>query len=141
MSDNNRGGLIILIMLAASLGYFVYGGIDGVFAITILCVLYGLMVLLSLIPFIGIGLQYWASIQLVLPWVISNTGIYPTWLTTYILIYNMLLGFIFWIIVTVKVVGKIKEYIDEKRCIRKIEARIKEELLKSETPAEAGNNH
>ena len=53
----------------------------------------------------------------------------------------MILGFILWSKVTIKAIILIKEYIDNRRYIHESEANAKEKLLKSETPAEAGNNH
>ncbi|MFA5755095.1 MAG: hypothetical protein WC909_01875 [Candidatus Paceibacterota bacterium] len=140
MFDKGYAELIILFILFVSLGYFMYG-VDGVFAIAILYMICLLLILLCYIPFIGIILQYWISMKIVLPLIISITGIESTWLTTIVIIYTMILGFILWSKVTIKAIILIKEYIDNRRYIHESEANAKEKLLKSETPAEAGNNH
>jgi hypothetical protein len=136
MSGSTFGGISVLLVLFAALGYFVYGGLNGAFAMVILSVLYGFAILLSFVPFIGIGLQYWVSVEMVLPWVISLTGIQPTWLTTIMLTIEMVGGFILWLMITLNIIMIIKEYIDDWCWRRKIAAAHH----KSETPAEAGNN-
>jgi len=90
------------------MGYFVYGGLDGALAMIVLYLLLGVVALLSLIPFIGIVLQYWVSTQITIMWIISITGIYATWLTTLMLIVFMIMGTILCGMTTIFTISLIK---------------------------------
>lgn len=61
-----------LIVLWAALGYFVYGGLAGVFAMLILGILYDLAMLLALIPFAGVVLQALVMYFLITPWSLTS---------------------------------------------------------------------
>ena len=91
--EGGRWGIVLLLFFAA-LGYFVYGGLDGTFAMILLYVLYVLAVFCSLIPFIGIFVQYFVSTRIILPAISSFTGIEATWLTTVAIIPTMIAGLI-----------------------------------------------
>jgi len=118
MSDSCKaggGGIGIFLIIFPALGYFVYDGIDGAFAMAILWIAYGAIALTALIPFIGIGLQYWLSMEIALPVIISFTGIEPTWLTTSMLGVSIFEGGILYVVSTLAVSMKIKEWIDERK--------------------------
>lgn len=95
MAKKDGGWGIILLLLFATLGYFVYGGLDGTFGIVLLYILYTIAIYCSLIPFIGIFVQYFVSTEIIFPAVSSFTGIEATWLTTVVIIPTMIAGLIF----------------------------------------------
>lgn len=98
-SGNVGGGGLIFFLVIAALGYFVYGGIGGAIAMFILTFVYGLVSLLSLIPFVGVFVQGLAMFYLVNPWIFGFTGITSTWLTGLVFWINIIVG-IFATIVT-----------------------------------------
>jgi len=71
---------ILLTALFGLLAYFEYGGVHGVAAILLLCVIYWLLLTVSIVPFIGWLIQAWLMRRFT-PNVITLTGIAPTWLT------------------------------------------------------------
>lgn len=103
-SYSGAGGAFVFF----TMGYFVYGGLDGAIAMIVLYLLLGAVALLSLIPFIGIVLQYWVSTQIVMMWIISIAGIYATWLTTLMLIVFMIMGTILCGMTTIFTISLIK---------------------------------
>ncbi|GMX58354.1 MAG: hypothetical protein MCSN_0080 [Candidatus Microsyncoccus archaeolyticus] len=92
-----------LILLYGSIGYYVYGGLNGVFSMIILGILYSFSCVLAFIPFAGIGVQYWAMSSLIFPWVQNLAGIEATWLTQTMFWITIVFGVIYWIIWTVYV--------------------------------------
>ena len=92
---------IWLILLYGSIGYYVYGGLNGVFSMIILGILYSFSCVLACIPFVGIGIQYWTMTSLIFPWVQSLTGIEATWLTQTMFWITIVFGAFYWILLTV----------------------------------------
>ena len=86
------GSSMSLICFLGAIGYFVYEGFGGFFGICILCVLFGFLMILALIPYIGVLIQVSLAYFVIMPWVFSFTSIYPTWLTLLILIICGILG-------------------------------------------------
>jgi len=80
----NAGRICILLTaLFALLAYFEYEGAHGVAAILLLCVIYWLLLLASIVPFTGWLIQFWLMKWLT-PKVITLTGIALTWLTSFV---------------------------------------------------------
>ncbi len=71
----------LLILLWASVAYFVYNGIWGIVAIVLLCGLYELTLLLSLIPYIGFIIQAIVMKFVIWPYVAALTEITASQLT------------------------------------------------------------
>ena len=94
------GGTWLLIILWAALGYFVYNGLTGVFAMIILGVLFGLVILLASIPFVGVVIQGLVMYFLIQPWVFDFTGITGTWLTSLIFWIDIIFGCIITLVMT-----------------------------------------
>jgi fructose-specific phosphotransferase system IIC component len=97
MSDKKSSRISIgselgLTLLWAALGYFVYNGLTGTFAMIILSILYGLATFLSLIPFVGVILQGLLMYFLITPWVFEFTGITATWLTLLVFWIDIIFG-------------------------------------------------
>jgi hypothetical protein len=86
------GGTWLLTILWAALGYFVYDGLQGVFAILVLSILYDLAAFLALIPFVGVIIQGLVMYFLIAPWVFEFTKINATWLTTLIFWVDIIFG-------------------------------------------------
>jgi hypothetical protein len=77
----NLGSLPFLIV-AAILGYFVYGGIDGALAMIVFTLAIGVVSLISLIPLVGFIIYALLVYMWVFPWIMPILHIYPTWLTS-----------------------------------------------------------
>ncbi|MFA5755084.1 MAG: hypothetical protein WC909_01820 [Candidatus Paceibacterota bacterium] len=93
-----------------TLGYFVYGGLIGFFAIMALSIICLIALLLSLIPYIGIFLQVWVIISYILPFM-ENMGIYSTALTTCIIGLTLIAGLIMWVVSSEMGEGKVNNFI------------------------------
>ena len=105
MTDGtNSGGGIgtgwALIILWTALAYFVYDGIEGAIAVVILGVLFGLAILIALIPFCGVVIQVLVMYFLIWPWVSNFTGIEATWLTLLIFWVDVILGIFITLVTT-----------------------------------------
>jgi hypothetical protein len=83
-------------VFSALIGYFMYDGLSGSLAMIILCMVCLITMILSVIPFIGYPLQYLVSKMVVVPWVMSLTGIHDTWLTSVIFFIYLIPGAFFW---------------------------------------------
>ena len=71
---------LLFTVLFTVLGYFVYNGIRGALGIFLLCLLYDIFVLLSIIPFGGCIGQ--AILMVIIsPRILDLVSLYPTWLT------------------------------------------------------------
>lgn len=70
-----------MLLFFTTFGYFVYGGIDGVFGILLLVLLYSLSVTLSIIPLCGMVIHGLIMLFVINPWVYDYTGIHSTLLT------------------------------------------------------------
>jgi len=95
-------------VLFSVLGYFVYGGIEGLMAVLALCLLYDLALCLSAIPFCG------SIIQAVVMNLLSHKffiilSIYPSWLTTCIFWCYLICGIIITILVTAIVIANLNK--------------------------------
>lgn len=91
--NTNQNSLIVILLIAV-IGYFVYGTIDGALAIFILTTLGGFVAILGLIPFVGAILTYFVYIDFMQPFVFSLTGIGATWLTLVLYWFYMILSVI-----------------------------------------------
>lgn len=80
--------------IAFALGFFTYGGIGGGLAILLLCVIYGSLTVLAVIPLIGFVAQIYVLLSIAWPVVSQFTGIEASWLTTLIFAVYVLSGFI-----------------------------------------------
>ena len=101
MSGLNFGvGVSSFVALIASLGYFVYDGLHGVFGIVILSIVLGITTLIALIPFAGFLVQIVIMYSLAIPWIFEFTGLTGTWLTSVIFWVYAILGFIVTVITT-----------------------------------------
>ncbi|MFA5009163.1 MAG: hypothetical protein WC534_01105 [Candidatus Paceibacterota bacterium] len=87
-------GMVVGLAIFGGLGYFVYGGLGGAFAIILVMFFYGLTGLLGFIPYIGFLVQAVASYFFVWPWVSGFTHISGTWLTTLILVLCIIGGMV-----------------------------------------------
>lgn len=96
MTDYTAGGgsTIVWMLFWAVLGFFVYDGLNGALAMIVLSFLFGLAALLSIIPVVGVFIQYYVSITYILPFIINLTGITATWLTTTMLVVSIIMGII-----------------------------------------------
>jgi hypothetical protein len=101
--NNSYTTPFLLILLWMLLGYFIYGGVDGALAMGLLGLLYALSILISLIPFAGIFIQYYVMIDVIFPYICEITGITATWLTTVMFAVNLIFGILVWIIMSVAV--------------------------------------
>jgi hypothetical protein len=97
--QSGYSGLLYLAIVAV-LGYFVYGGIDGALAMVLVWFILGLCIILAMIPFVGIVLQWWVSTAYVIPFLFELTGIGETWLTTVTLIIMLAIGILVTIVMS-----------------------------------------
>jgi len=88
---------LLFTILFTVLGYFVYDGVRGALGIFLLCLLYNIFVLLSVIPFGGCIGQA-VLMVIVSPKILDLVGLYPTWLTATMfwiyLIYGIFITFV-----------------------------------------------
>lgn len=87
-----------LLILFCALAYFVYGGLAGVFAIAILCVLLSIASLLGLFPIAGVIVFWYVATQRIFPFVFDLTKIIPTWLTDIIFALYLIVSIIYTIV-------------------------------------------
>lgn len=104
ISFGGLGGMII----AGILGYFVYGqSTTGVLGMMLLAILFGLLMLISIIPIIGFPIYAYVGWYHLIPAVLDFVSLEPTWLTTGIFLFNSIVGFIIWIVMSGFVVLKL----------------------------------
>jgi hypothetical protein len=99
----------VLVVVFAAIGYFLYGGMNGFFAIFLLSILFEFAILLSVIPFIGPAVQGWVSFMVILPAMESFAGIQSTWLTTLMIIVYIVCGLHLWYMTTAIAVFEISD--------------------------------
>ena len=85
-SSTNFGGGLLLILFFAILGYFLYGGIQGFFGIILLGIIMTILLILSLIPYIGGIIYLFLNWFFIIPAIMDFTGLWWTWFITIILI-------------------------------------------------------
>ena len=85
-SSTNFGGGLLLILFFAILGYFIYGGIQGFFGIILLGIIMTILLILSLIPYIGGIIYLFLNWFFIIPAIMDFTGLWWTWFITIILI-------------------------------------------------------
>jgi hypothetical protein len=94
---------VMLDALYIALGYFVYHGLAGVFAMLALIALYEVVTILALIPYgigaLAQGLIMWLVID---PLVFSVTHTQPTWLVTTAFVTYIVIGTATRLLMTVK---------------------------------------
>ena len=93
-------------VLFSVLGYFVYGGIEGLMAILALCLFCDLALCLSIIPFGGSIIQA-VVMNLISHKLFTILNIYPTWLTTCIFWCYLICGIVITILVTAIVIANL----------------------------------
>ena len=93
-------------VLFSVLGYFVYGGIEGLMAMLALCFFYDLALCLSIIPFGGSIIQA-VVMNLISHKLFTILNIYPTWLTTCIFWCYLVCGIVITILVTAIVIANL----------------------------------
>jgi len=86
------GSITSVPIIGILLAYIVYGSFDGVMGILILNILFSFSVMIAFIPFVGFLLHYVAMKGMILPFVLSATGIGETWLTTLLLVIYVIIG-------------------------------------------------
>ena len=91
-------------VLFSVLGYFVYGGIEGLMAVLALCLLYDLASCLSVIPFGGCIIQA-VVMNLLSHKLFTILNIYPSWLTTCVFWCYLICGILITILVTAIVIA------------------------------------
>jgi hypothetical protein len=96
---NVIGGIVWLVIFA-SLGYFVYGGTPGAIAVVVVSFVYGLTIIIALIPYVGFLVQIAAIHYYVWPWVSEFTHIQGTWLTDILWVITIIAGFIYTVSIT-----------------------------------------
>ena len=80
------GGPVLLLLFFGAIGYFVYGGVKGFFGVLLIGIILTLLLVLSLIPYGG-GIVYLCiNLWLVIPLLLSFTGLWWTLLITIMLI-------------------------------------------------------
>jgi len=84
---------LLFTLLFSVMAYFVYDGLKGALAIFLLCLLYDVIIFLSLIPFGGCVVQAVLMILISTPF-FALVGISPTWLTTVIFWAYLIYGII-----------------------------------------------
>lgn len=96
MTGNDSGIRIgFFSILFSVLAYFVYGNsISAMLGMFILVIGSFLTTLLSLIPFVGVIIAWFANTIYTYPAIMDFVGITPTWLTTLLLIFHTMLGVI-----------------------------------------------
>ena len=92
-------------LIAYALGYFVYGSVVGGLAIILLCVIYGVLMVVAMVPVIGFLIQAFVILNYVWPVLSEVTGIEASWLTTLVFAFYVLAGFGFTITTTKKAAG------------------------------------
>ena len=85
-------GVTLALIVFAAFGYFVYGGINGAFAMIVLLAVYWMSLIFALIPAVGFIVQGLAIHIFIWPLVAEFTGIEPTWLTLLALVFVWSLG-------------------------------------------------
>jgi hypothetical protein len=94
---------IMLDALYIALGYFVYHGLSGVFAMLALIALYEVATILAVIPYgvgaLAQGLVMWLVIN---PFVLGITHTQPTWLVTIAFVTYVIIGIATSLLMTVK---------------------------------------
>ena len=93
-------------LLFSVLGYFVYGGIEGLMAVLALCLFYDLALCLSIIPFVGSIIQA-VVMNLISHKLFAILSIYPSWLTTSIFWCYLVCGIVITILVTAIVIDNL----------------------------------
>lgn len=91
-------------ILLAAIAYFVYGGISGSLAVIILALLSGLAGIVSFIPIVGVGIQWYIMSNWIFPWTFGLTGITATWITSLIFWGYLAIGAIISILMAVAVI-------------------------------------
>ena len=100
-------GLFYTILFSV-LGYFVYGGVRGLMAMLALCLLYDLVLCLSVISFGG------CITQAIVMYLVSHKlfgilSIYPSWLTTCVFWCYLICGIVITILVTAIVIANLNK--------------------------------
>lgn len=94
---------IMLDALYIALGYFVYHGLNGAFAMLALIALYEVATILAVIPYgvgaLAQGLVMWLVIN---PFVLGITHTQPTWLVTIAFVTYVIIGIATSLLMTVK---------------------------------------
>lgn len=107
MKGNSSGILSFGLIVSAILGYFVYGTLEGVLAIILLFIFTGMVNILSIIPLIGWIASCLINWFIVIPWILSFTGLEMTWLVWGIFAYQVLFGLILTVLVIIYIVAKV----------------------------------
>jgi len=99
MSNSIRIGFMSIVF--SVLAYFVYGNsISAMLGMLLLVIGSALTTLLSLIPFVGVIIAYFANTVYTYPTIMHFVGITPTWLTTLLLVFHSVIGVVFTIIIS-----------------------------------------
>jgi len=100
-TESISGGIISFsTVLFAIIGYFVYGGLDGMLAMLLFILATELFACLGFIPIVG-PLFYIGSVQyLVYPVIFEITGITSTWLTELVFFVGLAESILFTVLMT-----------------------------------------
>lgn len=108
VSGIGGAGSLIWLIIAAVLGYFVYGhSLSGALAIALLTFIYFLISIIGFVPFVGVILYYFITSIYVEPSLFSFTGIYATWLTSLIFWVCFVFALLYTIIMSILLVAGI----------------------------------
>lgn len=94
------------LIIFAILGYFVYGTLNGVLAVVLLYFITGIINILSLIPIIGWIASSLINWFIIIPWIMSFTGIEMSWLIYLLFGYQVIIGLIITSVVIIAIIGK-----------------------------------
>jgi len=91
---------LITVLIVGTLGYFVHGGVNGVLALTLLCIAYLLLLILAFGPYTGFIAQGLAAYFIVWPTIARMTAVESSWLTTAIYWVFVIIGAVITLIIT-----------------------------------------
>jgi len=93
-------GIPLIPILFAIIAYFVYGSsLDAALAVLLLDFLWSFAMVVALIPFVGIFAYYYVMTW-IFDWVNGLTGLTWTWLIDVMMWVNLIIGGIFWAVIT-----------------------------------------
>ena len=112
MSKNSKhklsldfGGSLLLTLLFATIGYFVYGGARGFFGVLLITIIITILLFLSLIPYAGGVIYLMLNWLVVIPAILDFTGLYWTGLITLMMvlfsIFSIIVSVIIGLIITI----------------------------------------
>lgn len=109
----NFDKLILKIYIVLCLiGYFIYGGVDGLLMIAMLGILLALSTTIALIPFAGVFIQWFIISTYIVPFILDLTGLASSWLTSLMVISVLIIGIVYTASFTVLLISTLTEWMD-----------------------------